>query len=88
MGGGMSDIAREKCGICGKEISDDEYVVHWGSCRDCYGAHVQAALIELLSGMSDILEHDCDCPPCIGSMAPAEDLLGRSRALLAKLAGA
>ncbi len=45
-------------------------------------------LIELLSGMSDILEHDCDCPPCIGSMAPAEDLLGRARALLTKLGAA
>lgn len=24
------------CNQCGKVISDDEYVVNWGSCSDCF----------------------------------------------------
>ena len=34
------------CGICGKEISDEEYVVNWGSCGDCFDKEVQQYLEE------------------------------------------
>jgi len=30
------------CPICGKIISDEEYVVNWASCSDCYSKHVNA----------------------------------------------
>ena len=28
------------CRECGKVISDEEYCVNWGSCSDCFDAHV------------------------------------------------
>lgn len=28
------------CRECGKAISDDEYVVNWGSCNQCFDAGV------------------------------------------------
>lgn len=34
----------EKCFQCGKEISDDEYVVNWGSCSKCFDANYQKYL--------------------------------------------
>lgn len=40
------------------------------------------ALREALAGLADVVEHDCDCPPCVGSMAPAEHFLGLARQLL------
>lgn len=27
------------CNSCAKLISDDEYVVNWGSCSDCFDAY-------------------------------------------------
>jgi hypothetical protein len=33
---------QEECAICGKEISDEEYVVHWGSCTECWDKHIAA----------------------------------------------
>lgn len=41
----------DKCGLCGKGITDDEYVVNWGSCSDCFD---KGYIIYLLSleGMS------------------------------------
>jgi hypothetical protein len=41
---------RENCGICEKDISADEYVVHWGSCRECWNAHVHATWSEPTPG--------------------------------------
>lgn len=29
-----------KCGLCGKEISDCEYVTNWGSCNECFDKHI------------------------------------------------
>jgi hypothetical protein len=45
------------------------------------------ALVEALEGLADVIEHDCDCPPCIGSMAPGEHYLGLARAAIAKATG-
>lgn len=30
-----------KCMECGKEISDEEYVVNWGSCNHCFDSHLE-----------------------------------------------
>lgn len=35
---GLPDV--EACTLCEKEISGEEYVVHWGSCRQCWDIHV------------------------------------------------
>lgn len=35
-----------KCGKCGKSISEDEWVVNWGACADCFEAHVKKYLEE------------------------------------------
>lgn len=36
----------------------------------------------VLSDLAEILEHDCGCPPCEGSDAPAEHALGVLQRLL------
>ena len=28
------------CAQCEKQIPDDEFVIHWGSCSDCWDAHL------------------------------------------------
>jgi hypothetical protein len=45
-------------------------------------------LYEALSHLADILEHECECPPCVGSDAPAEHWLGTARAALTLASGA
>lgn len=40
-----------------------------------------AEVRELIVGMAEVLMSDCGVPPCVGSMAPAEDLTGRARRL-------
>lgn len=45
-------------------------------------------LVSVLQELADVLEHDCDCPPCVGSMAPAEHALGLARDILAALSHA
>jgi len=40
------------------------------------------ALREALENLAEILEKDCDCPPCEGSDAPAEHWLGVAKRLL------
>lgn len=42
-----------------------------------------AALVEAAKGVADILQYECDVPPCVGSMAPAEHALGVCRQALA-----
>lgn len=44
-------------------------------------ARRSAEVRELIVGMAEVLMLDCEVPPCIGSMAPAEDLTGRARRL-------
>lgn len=39
-----AEALSEECPLCGKAITDSEYVVHWGSCADCWDAHVAANL--------------------------------------------
>jgi len=39
----------EKCSICGKPISDEEYVVNWTSCADCFDAGYE----RFLSGIGE-----------------------------------
>ncbi|AYJ85766.1 hypothetical protein D3Y57_07005 [Sphingomonas paeninsulae] len=60
--------------------------------KDEHEAEANAALIaaapqllELVRGMMEVLIHDCDVPPCAGSMAPAEDLTGQAQILLAEI---
>lgn len=43
-----------------------------------------APLVEALEGLADVVELDCEVPPCIGSMAPGEHYLGLARAAIAK----
>jgi hypothetical protein len=33
-----------KCDICNKEICDDEFVVNWGSCSDCFNFNYERYL--------------------------------------------
>jgi hypothetical protein len=40
----MSKEPLEKCPLCGKEISFDEYMVYWASCSDCFNAHYEEYL--------------------------------------------
>ena len=50
-------------------------------------AHLLAAAPDLLAALkhlAEILEVDGGCPPCIGSMAPAEHHLGLAKAAIAK----
>lgn len=35
----MEPIKLVNCSECGKEISDQEWVVNWGSCANCLDAH-------------------------------------------------
>lgn len=32
----------DKCPHCGKRVSDQEYVVNWAACAECYGKHIDA----------------------------------------------
>jgi hypothetical protein len=41
-----------------------------------------AELRTIISGLADVLEQDCGCPPCEGSMAPGEHYLGMARRVL------
>ncbi len=34
----------ETCGMCGKAITYDEYVVNWGSCNECFDADYEEYL--------------------------------------------
>ena len=34
----------QKCGECDKAICDDEYVVNWGSCDECFDRHYEEYL--------------------------------------------
>jgi hypothetical protein len=36
----------QKCWECGKAITDDEWVVNWGSCSECFSAAFQKYLDE------------------------------------------
>ncbi|HEX8421270.1 MAG TPA: hypothetical protein VF638_14785 [Sphingomonas sp.] len=45
-----------------------------------------AELIECLRGMYEVMTLDCGVDPCEGSMAPAEQLCGQAKRLLAELA--
>lgn len=38
-----------------------------------------------LSALVEILEGDCECPPCEGSDAPAEHHLGRAKRIIAEI---
>jgi hypothetical protein len=33
-------FGQDKCPGCGKWVSDEEYVVNWASCADCFGKHI------------------------------------------------
>lgn len=44
-------------------------------------------MVEALRALAEILEHDCGCPPCEGSMAPAEHHLALAIAILARIDG-
>ena len=56
----MSSILIEgtTCGECEKEISWDEYVVNWGSCSDCFDAHVNAYFRDHPDDTTDSTERD------------------------------
>lgn len=45
------------------------------------------ALVDAVKELADILQYECDVPPCVGSMAPAEHALGKARLVLAPFAG-
>lgn len=53
--------------------------------RPTQGHDALVEAMEILGTMADVLEGDCGCSPCVGSMAPAEDALGRARELQARL---
>lgn len=74
------------CPFCGGNVCCDteaEAITAWNT-RSVLEDEV---VLEALEGLADVLEHDCECPPCIGSMAPAEHYLGLARAVLAKVGG-
>ena len=39
-----SEELTEKCALCGKAITDSEYVVNWASCAECFDKHYQEYL--------------------------------------------
>lgn len=43
------------CSLCGKAISEDEYVVHWGDCGECFDKSYEAYLRE------KAMEPKCGC---------------------------
>lgn len=40
----MSEPEMHNCYECGKEIPDEEWVVNWGSCSECFDKHYQEYL--------------------------------------------
>lgn len=45
-----------KCFKCGKDIGDEEYVVNWGSCSECFSIEFDKALTERFSPRRKKLE--------------------------------
>lgn len=63
----------------------EAFARHRLNTRATQGHDALVEAMDILGIFADVLEGDCGCPPCVGSMAPAEDALGRARELQARL---
>lgn len=36
----------EKCGVCGKDITEHDYIVNWTSCNECWDKEYEKYLAE------------------------------------------